>query len=180
MCMNTSSLKELFFKFLKIALFSFGGGMAMVEVVKSEVVGKFISEEDFYNGLMVAQSLPGTIILNLAMYIGYKAFRLKGLVICLIASLLPPFCIIGLLSSVMINLDKSVLIPKFLIGISVIVPVLILNTGITLMNKLKGNIYEYLSFSIALMLLLLKVSPMIILILCIALTLLKVKFNLKC
>ena len=58
---------ELFFEFFKIGLFTFGGGYAMIPLVKELVISKsWLSEELFYDFIGVCESTPGPIAINMA------------------------------------------------------------------------------------------------------------------
>lgn len=66
-------LLNLYLIFFKIALFTFGGGYAMVVLYQQELVTKagFLSAHDFINIVALAQMTPGPIGLNAATYVGY-------------------------------------------------------------------------------------------------------------
>ena len=64
----------LFFTFLKIGAFTFGGGYAMIALLENEFVErkKWIKKDDFLNMVAIAESTPGPVAINSATYIGYK------------------------------------------------------------------------------------------------------------
>lgn len=66
---------ELFFTFLKIGLFTFGGGAAMVALIQNEVtIGhSWLTTQEFTDILAVSQMTPGPIGINTATYTGYTA-----------------------------------------------------------------------------------------------------------
>ena len=72
--MKKNSLLQLFFTFFKIGATTFGGGYAMLPIIKREVVERFawLSDEEFVDTLAVTQSIPGAIAVNSAVYIGNK------------------------------------------------------------------------------------------------------------
>ena len=59
---------------LKIGLFTFGGGYAMIALLENEFVSKraWIDKEEFLDMAAIAESTPGPIAINAATYIGYK------------------------------------------------------------------------------------------------------------
>ena len=68
-------LKEslgLFLLMMKIGLFTFGGGYAMISLLSRELVSKrnYITDDEFMNVVAVAESTPGPIAINMATYIG--------------------------------------------------------------------------------------------------------------
>lgn len=66
---------RLFLIFLKIGIFTFGGGYAMVSLIENEVVEKqqWLTTEEFTDILAVSQTTPGPIGINTATYVGYTA-----------------------------------------------------------------------------------------------------------
>ena len=64
----------LFLTFMKIGLFTFGGGYAMVALLEDEVINKkgWIKEEELVDMVAIAESTPGPIAINIATYTGYK------------------------------------------------------------------------------------------------------------
>ena len=65
-------LKELFLTFLKIGLFTFGGGYAMLSVIEDNCVEnkKWISHDDMMNITVIAESTPGPVAINCATFVG--------------------------------------------------------------------------------------------------------------
>ena len=72
---------ELFFTFLKIGLFTFGGGYSMVALIEDEVVSRhsWMTAQEFTDILAVSQMTPGPIGINTATYAGYTAVVGQGL-----------------------------------------------------------------------------------------------------
>ena len=68
------SLWLLFITMLKIGLFTFGGGYAMIHLLENEFVAKkkWIEEDEFMDLVAIAESTPGPIAINCSTYIGYK------------------------------------------------------------------------------------------------------------
>ena len=65
---------ELFLVFFKIGAFTFGGGYAMIPLIRNEVVRKrtWLNDDEFMDMLAIAQSMPGPIALNTALFVGNK------------------------------------------------------------------------------------------------------------
>ncbi len=93
---------QMFWSFLKIGAFTLGGGYAMIPLIQREVVEKkrWIDEEEFLNMLALAQSAPGVMAANAAIFIGYKMRGWKGIIATLLGSILPSFVIILLIAAV--------------------------------------------------------------------------------
>ena len=87
---------ELFFSFLKIGTFTFGGGYAMIPIIQREVIETrhWIQEREFLDLLTLAQSAPGPIALNTAVFVGYKLYGYRGAITALLGVVVPSFCII--------------------------------------------------------------------------------------
>ena len=71
---------SLFWSFLKIGLFGFGGGYAMLPLIQHEVVEahNWISVSDFTDIVAISQTTPGPIAFNSATYIGYSVVTNMG------------------------------------------------------------------------------------------------------
>ena len=93
-------LWNLFISFLKIGAFTFGGGYAMVPIIEREVIERrgWVAREDFMDLLTVAQSAPGPIALNTAVFVGYKICGVRGALSALLGIVLPAFTIILLVA----------------------------------------------------------------------------------
>ena len=81
------SLRLLFISMLKIGLFTFGGGYAMINLLEHEFVGrrKWIDGDEFADLVTIAESTPGPIAINCSTYIGYKTEKLLGAIVATIA-----------------------------------------------------------------------------------------------
>jgi len=64
---------QLFYSFLKIGIFGFGGGYAMLSLIQHEVVEnqQWLSNQEFTDIVAISQMTPGPIAINSATYIGY-------------------------------------------------------------------------------------------------------------
>lgn len=87
---------ELFFSFFKIGLFTFGGGYAMIPIIQREMIDRrhWIEEKEFFDLLTLAQSAPGPIALNTAVFVGYKLYGYWGAIASLLGVVIPSFSII--------------------------------------------------------------------------------------
>ena len=93
-------LLQLFTTFFKIGLFTFGGGYAMIPLIQREVIEKhkWISDKDFLDMLVLAQSSPGPIAVNTAVFVGYKMRGVVGAIATTFGTVLPSFMVILLLA----------------------------------------------------------------------------------
>ena len=93
-------LLELFTTFFKIGLFTFGGGFAMIPLIEREVIERkrWIERKDFVDMLVLAQSVPGPVAVNTAVFVGYKRAGVAGAVAATLGTVLPSFLTILLLA----------------------------------------------------------------------------------
>ena len=93
-------LLKLFTTFFKIGHFSFGGGFAMIPLIQREVIEKrkWINEKDFWDMLVLAQSTPGPIAVNTAVFVGYKTAGTLGAISATLGTVMPSFIVILLLA----------------------------------------------------------------------------------
>ena len=94
-------LLQLFWTFFKIGAFTLGGGYAMIPLVQREVVDnrRWLGEEEFLDLIALAQSAPGIIAVNTAVFVGYKVGGWRGLVLSVLGATLPSFLIILLIAT---------------------------------------------------------------------------------
>lgn len=99
---------QMFWTFLKIGAFTLGGGYAMIPLVQREVVERrhWIEEEEFLNMLALAQSAPGVMAVNTAVFIGYKMRGFGGVVVTTLGCVLPSFVIILLIATVFMRFKE--------------------------------------------------------------------------
>lgn len=106
--MRTNKLKgisELFFIFLKIGAFTFGGGYAMLPIIYSELCEKrsLATEPEMDKIIVISQSLPGVMAVNCATQVGYRFYGPVGAIICTIGVTLPSMLIIMLLAGLIMK-----------------------------------------------------------------------------
>ncbi len=90
---------RLFLIFARIALTSFGGGLSGWLLREFVTERKWISEEEFLNGLAISQALPGVNVKNMAIWIGYRLNGFRGAVAGFTGIIVPPAIVIVLLST---------------------------------------------------------------------------------
>ncbi len=91
---------RLFLSFLKIGAFTFGGGYAMIPLIEREVIDRrrWLERTEFLDLLTLAQSAPGPISLNTAVFVGYKLCGYRGAISSILGVVLPSFTIILLIA----------------------------------------------------------------------------------
>ena len=93
-------LLKIFYSFFKIGLFTFGGGFAMIPLIEREVIERrgWIEKESFVEMLVLAQSAPGPIALNTAVFVGYKVQGFAGAMVAVLGVVIPSFSVILLVA----------------------------------------------------------------------------------
>ena len=87
------TLRQLVLYFLKLGTIGFGGPVALVGYMHRDLVEKkkWIAEEDYKEGLALAQLAPGPLAAQLSIYLGYVHYRIWGATLAGIAFVLPSF-----------------------------------------------------------------------------------------
>jgi chromate transporter len=90
------SLKDLVVYFLKLGTWGFGGPVALVGYMHRDLVEnkKWISEDDYREGLALSQLAPGPLAAQLAIYLGYVHYRILGATLAGIAFVIPSFLMV--------------------------------------------------------------------------------------
>src|SRR5688572_3644982 len=90
------TLRQLVLYFLKLGTIGFGGPVALVGYMYRDLVEKrnWISEDDYKEGLALAQLAPGPLAAQLAIYLGYVHYRIAGATLAGLAFVLPSFLIV--------------------------------------------------------------------------------------
>jgi Chromate transport protein ChrA len=130
---------RLFLIFVKIGLFTFGGGYAMISLLDNETVErrKWLTSDEFMKIVAVAETTPGPIAINMATYIGYKQNKLLGAFFATFGVVLPSFVIIYVISLFFDRLLEIEIIANAFSGIKVGVAVLILFAGVKLLKDVE-------------------------------------------
>ena len=93
-------LLKLFISTFYLSAFTFGGGYVIVTLMKKKFVDQYhwIEEEEMLDLVAIAQSAPGAIAVNGAIVVGYKLAGIAGTITAVIATILPPFLVISVIS----------------------------------------------------------------------------------
>ena len=129
---------DLFWTMLKVGLFTFGGGYAMIALLENEFVSRkgWVSKEEFLDMAAIAESTPGPIAINAATWIGYQQFGFWGALVATVAICIPSFVIIYSISLFLDTFLTLTVVANAFRGIQVCVVYLIFRAG----WKLKGSI----------------------------------------
>lgn len=93
-------LFHLFVAFVRIGLFGFGGGYAMIPIMEEELVSRtaWLSLVEFVDVLAVAEVTPGPVSINSATFVGFKVAGFPGSLVATLGVVTPSFVLMGLLS----------------------------------------------------------------------------------
>lgn len=160
---------ELFITFLKIGAFTFGGGYAMIPLIRTEVVEKkkWLAGEDVVDIIAVAESTPGPLAINSATFVGYHMAGFFGAVCATVGVMIPSFFIILLISRFLRQFENLKPVAYAFWGIRIGVLSLIINAMVSMAKECKSELFVYLIIAFSfLMVAFFEVNPIIVLILC--------------
>lgn len=149
-------LKEacrLFLIMVKIGLFTFGGGYAMLALLENEYVTRrgWMTSDDFLDMVAIAESTPGPIAINSATYIGYRRAGVLGSAFSTIGVCVPSFVIIYVISLFFDAFLQITAVAAAFRGIQAGVVYLILSAGIKMLKKLPRDAAHMALFAVALL-----------------------------
>ena len=133
---------DLFLAFMKIGLFTFGGGYAMISMIENTCVEqkKWISHDDMMNVTVIAESTPGPIAINCATFVGYQQAGFLGSLVATFGMVVPSFLVIFIISMFLDNFLEITLIAHAFKGIKLAVGILILDAAVTMIQKMHKKI----------------------------------------
>lgn len=143
---------SLFLTMLKIGLFTFGGGYAMIALLENEFVEKkkWLEKDEFLDVAAIAESTPGPIAINAATYIGYKNTGMIGSMIATLGICIPSFVIIYAISLFLDAFLSLTLVAYAFKGIQICVVYLILTAGLKMLKQMKKTTFNMIIISITL------------------------------
>ncbi len=143
---------SLFLTMLKIGLFTFGGGYAMIALLENEFVEKkkWLEKDEFLDIAAIAESTPGPIAINAATYIGYKNTGMIGSMIATLGICIPSFVIIYAISLFLDAFLSLTLVAYAFKGIQICVVYLILTAGLKMLKQMKKTSFNIIIVSITL------------------------------
>lgn len=137
---------RLLWSYLKIGLFGFGGGYAMLSLIEREIVGPgWITPKMFTDIVAISQMTPGPIGINSATYIGYAApgqagfpgigWGILGSVMCTVVVVVPSFLLVLYMSHFISRHKESVAVRGIFRGLRPVLVGLIASAALLLMNN---------------------------------------------
>ena len=143
---------SLFLTMLKIGLFTFGGGYAMIAMLENEFVEKkkWLDKDEFLDVAAIAESTPGPIAINAATYIGYKNSGIIGSMIATLGICIPSFVIIYAISLFFDAFLSFTLVAYAFKGVQICVVYLILTAGLKMLKQMKKTTFNIIIISLTL------------------------------
>ena len=124
---------QLFFTFLKVGAFAFGGGYAMLSLIGDSVLKYgWMTEQELLNFVGVETVIPGPIAVNMATYIGYEQGGFLGALLATVGVVLPSFIVILIVAAFIKNLLKYSPVKSFIAGMRPALGGLILSVAVTM------------------------------------------------
>ena len=149
---KTKEYLSLFLTMLKIGLFTFGGGYAMIALLENEFVAKkkWIEKDEFLDVAAIAESTPGPIAINAATYIGFKKAGIVGSIMATLGICIPSFVIIYTISLFFDAFLSLTLVAYAFKGIQICVVYLILSAGLKMLKQMKKTAFNIIIILITL------------------------------
>ena len=125
---------KLFVTFFEIGLFTFGGGYAMISLIREKALAfAWLTEEELLNMIAVSESTPGPIAVNMATFVGSTQGGILGSLVATLGVVLPSFVVIILIAAFIRNFLKYKSVQAFLSGVRPCVIALILATAVMML-----------------------------------------------
>jgi chromate transporter len=129
------TLLNLFIAFFRIGLFTFGGGMAMLPMIESEMVRRGFSRSEIYDYFSLSQTLPGVIAINSATLIGRKAAGIRGAGAATLGVIAPSYIVIVAIIVLFQNYLGYTAVQTVFTGIRAAAAALILKSGFAMLKN---------------------------------------------
>jgi chromate transporter len=124
---------QLFFTFLKVGAFAFGGGYAMLSLISDSVLKYgWMTEQELLSFVGVETVIPGPIAVNMATYIGYTQGGFLGALLATVGVVLPSFIVILVVAAFIKNLLKYPPVKTFIASMRPALGGIILSVAVTM------------------------------------------------
>lgn len=130
-------LWELYTAFFRIGGLTFGGGLAMLPMLRHELEVKkgWVTEEEMLDYYAVGQCTPGVIAVNVATFVGFKRKGIPGAIVSTLGVISPSLLIISCLAAFLDVLMNNQIVAHAIGGVKIVVCALMVNTVLTLAKK---------------------------------------------
>ena len=127
---------QLFWSFIQIGMFSFGGGYAAMPLIQGQVVTDhgWLTMSEFTDLITISQMTPGPIAVNSATFVGLKIAGIPGAVVATLGCILPSCIIVTVLAKLYLKYREMDMLQGILGGIRPAVVALIGSAGISILQ----------------------------------------------
>lgn len=124
---------QLFTSFLKIGLFTLGGGYAMLALIQQEILNHgWMTAQEFVDVVGIAEVTPGPIAINSATFVGFRSAGIPGALVASLAVVLPSLISVAIVSRVWEKYKDSQAVKSMFSGVRPVVVGLVAAAGILL------------------------------------------------
>jgi len=125
---------SLFLSTFYISAFTFGGGYVIVPLMRKKFVEQlgWIQDQEMLDLIAIAQSTPGPIAVNTSILVGYKLAGVKGAMLTMFGTVLPPLIILTVLSAGYTAFSNNAIVRSILWGMQAGVAAVVANVVITM------------------------------------------------
>ncbi|HIX66345.1 MAG TPA: chromate transporter [Candidatus Anaerotruncus excrementipullorum] len=126
---------QLFWSFLQVGLFSFGGGYAAMPLIQGQIVELhgWLTMEEFTDLVTISQMTPGPIAINSATFVGVKLAGLPGALVATLGCVLPSCIIVLLLARLYLKYRSLDLLQGVLHSLRPAVVAMIASAGVSIL-----------------------------------------------
>jgi chromate transporter len=119
---------------LTLSAFTFGGGYVIVSLMKRRFVDErgWLTDGEMLDLAAIAQSCPGAVAVNAAILVGYRVGGIIGALLSVLATILPPFVILGVISACYSSFRSNGIVAAVLKGMQSGVAAVIADVTVTL------------------------------------------------
>lgn len=133
---NNASLWQIFGVFSKIGAFTIGGGYAMIPIIEREMLKRqWVAPDEIDDVVVLAQSAPGLLAVNMAIFAGYKIRGIRGSIAATIGAVLPSFTMILLIAMFFTAFRENPIVQRVFQGLRPVAIALILVPAVNMALK---------------------------------------------
>ncbi len=137
---------QIFCSFFKFGLFTIGGGLVMVSYIEQVLVEekKWLTKEEFLDGLTISQGLPGIVAINMATYVGYRKKGIAGAICATIGVIMPSLIIMIIVAMLMKQFSENRFVSGALMGVKACAVALVTHAVIKLGKPVLTSVYAWI------------------------------------
>lgn len=135
---NLETYKKLFTSTFYLSAFTFGGGYVIIPLMKKKFVEElqWLEDEEMMNLAAIAQSAPGAVAVNASILLGYRIAGLKGALVTIFGTVLPPLLILFVISMFYVAFRENIIVQAVLKAMQAAVAAVICDVVISMSSSL--------------------------------------------